>query len=86
MLGLAIGLLLAGTYFLLSTRSHALSEDDVRDSDGREADLKRELGVLANGSNQMEWVYRTTYRHPILMRMPGVTLLLVGTGLLVVAL
>jgi hypothetical protein len=80
-----LALLGAGLVWLLPTLWHARTREDVVDSEQREAELRKEIGFLANGPNQMEWVYRATYRHPVLMRLPGALLVGAGVVLLVIA-
>lgn len=79
MLDLAFPLIIGGLYLLLTTLWPARNEEDVIESELRQADWKKEVGkLIAGNTNKYEWVYRTTYRHPVLMRLPGVILLTAG--------
>ncbi len=84
MLELGVGMVLGGLGALLYTIGPAKSENDFDESLRRERRNKEEFGIFAGRANQFEWAYRATYRHPVLMRLPGVLLLIAGTVLLVV--
>lgn len=82
MLNLVLPLIGGGLFFLLTTLVHAKNEEDVRNSELKEAEWKKELGVFSGKARQVEWLYRMTYRHPVLMRLPGVVLLAAGLVIL----
>ena len=84
MLDFVLPLIGGGLFFLLTTLVHAKNEGDVTYSELEEAKWKKELGVFSGKARQMEWVYRTTYRHPVLMRLPGVVLIAVALVILLV--
>ena len=63
-----------GTLWLLVTISHAKNDDDLRESEAREAFLRKEFGIFHGRVTGAEQFYRATYRHPVLMRLPGVIL------------
>ncbi len=75
--------MLGGLYWIYLTTWHAKSEDDVAESYRVERE-SRNRSMLASGETQFHWAYRATYRHPVLMRLPGVLQLTVGTVLVVV--
>ena len=81
MLEVGVGLMGAGLVLLVTTMRPARSEDDVRESLQQDEHLQRELGPLSGRQRNFGWAYRTTYRHPVLMRAPGVILVLTGTAL-----
>lgn len=76
MLDLAFPLIIGGLYALFITLRPARNEEDVMESELRDADRKKEVGeFIAGHANKYEWAYRTTYRHPVLMRLPGALML-----------
>lgn len=81
MLAAGLGLAAAGGILLLLTLNRARTDEDVARSKVIEEQERRERSVLANKSSQREWAYRAVYAHPVLMRLPGATLL--GCGLVV---
>ena len=79
--GLGFGLIVGGIALLLYTIRSAKSEKDVRRSER----IERELGRFDGRGRQFEWAHRATYRHPILMRLPGALCIVVGITLILVA-
>lgn len=79
--GFALQLILMGLVALSATIKHARSNQDVRDSEVKITELKNRFGVFANQAARVEWQYRMVYRHPILMRLPGLAILAVGLAL-----
>lgn len=76
--------MVTGVIWLLLTISHAKNDEDLRDSEEREAIFRKELGIFRGQSTSMEWLYRATYRHPVLMRLPGVILIAAASVILLV--
>ena len=66
---------------LLYTLRSAKSEDDVHRSER----MERQLGRFDGRGRQFEWAYRATYRHPVLMRLPGALCIVAGIALILVA-
>lgn len=76
--------MVGGVYWLLLAISHAKNDEDLRDSEEREAFLKKELGIFRGQSTSIERLYRATYRHPVLTRLPGVILIAASLVILLV--
>ncbi|MCU0311360.1 MAG: hypothetical protein MUE36_10505 [Acidimicrobiales bacterium] len=85
MLAIGVALIVGGAYWLLTTLIHARSEADVARSDERDQTLRREFGIFSSKARQVEWVYRRTYEHPVLMRVPGCACIATGIFLIVLA-
>jgi len=82
---LLIGISLVGTglYWFFLMPAPCKSQKDVQRSLQREQENKEEWGILAGNLNKFEWAARAQYRHPVVMRLPGVITLLAGALLLV---
>lgn len=84
MINLAVPFMIMGLFSLFRTVRHARSYENVRDSEMKAAKLKNAFGILAGKSAQIEWRCRMTYKHPILMRLPGLAFLTAGLAILII--
>lgn len=81
----AFGFIVGGLFWLFATLFSFKNEDEFTERFILEERLKKELpSILYAKDHEYMWMDRMTYKHPVLMRLPGVVAVLLGVGMLVV--